>query len=131
MRQTVSNRSKGIIYALESASKSKVIPSKLQYLQDFVKTSDKTFTQVGKDLKVRVLLTVRFYKSLRSSNTVETIVRKSCFMPGVDSFLVKFIEHQKMNPKFCSSLVVLLIKGYIAKVDGIKNLKYGTKILTL
>ena len=129
MRQTVSNRSKGIIRALESTSKSEVTPSELQSLQDFTKASDETFTQAGKDLKARVLLSVRFYKSLRSSDAVETIVPKSGFMPGVDSFLDKFVEHYKTNPKFRSSLVVLLMKGYVAKVDGIKNPKYGTKVL--
>ena len=82
-------------------------------------------------MKARVLLSTRFCKSLRSSDTVEAIVPKSSFMSGVNSFLDKFVEHYKTNPKFRSSLVILLMKEYIAKVDGIKNLKYGTKILTL
>ena len=54
---------------------------------------------------------------------------KCDFMLGVDSFLDKFVEHCKTNPKFRSSLVVLLMKGCVAKVDGIKNPKHGTKVL--
>ena len=76
-----------------------------------------------------MLLSVRFYKSLRSSDTVETIVLKSGFMPGVDSFLDKPAEHYKTNSKFRSSLVILLMKEYVAKVNRIKNPKYGTKVL--
>ena len=130
MRHTVTNLSEGIIWALESTSKSKVTPSELKSLEVFAKSSDKIFTEVGKDLKARVMLSVRFYKTIQSSDGVGALVSpKSGFMPGVDSFLNNFVEHYKTNPKFCSSLVVLLMKGCVAKVSGMKNPKHGTNFL--
>ena len=130
MRQTVINRSEGIIRPLESTSKSEVTPSELKYLEAFTKSSDTTFTEAGKDLKVRVMISVRFYKTIQSSDDVGVLVSpKSGFIPEVDSFLNHFVEHYKTNPKFRSSLVVLLMKVRVAKVGGIKNLKHGTKVL--
>ena len=58
MRQNVTNRSEGIIRALESTSKSEVTPSELKSLEAFTKSSEKTLTEAGKDLKARVMLSV-------------------------------------------------------------------------
>ena len=51
------------------------------------------------------------------------------YIPGVDSFLDNFIKHYTNNKEFRDSLVVHLMRGYVSKVEGVKNPKYGSKVL--
>jgi len=56
-------------------------------------------------------------------------VNNSGYIHGIDSFLDNFIKHNQSNTKFRDSLVVNLMKGYVAKVEGIKNPKYRATVL--
>jgi hypothetical protein len=84
----------------------------------------------GIHLKKRIVLAVQFYKSLSSDEKVSNIVKlPSGYMPEVDAFMDSFIHHYTNNKEYRGSLMVKLMKGYTAKVDGVKNPAYGSKVI--
>ena len=48
---------------------------------------------------------------------------------NVDTFLANFIKHYQKDETFRSSLVVCMMKGYVAKCEGSSNHPYGAKVL--
>jgi hypothetical protein len=48
---------------------------------------------------------------------------------NVDTFLANFIKHYQKNETFRSSLVICMMKGYVAKCEGSSNHPYGAKVL--
>ena len=98
-------------------------------MNNFIRAYDETFSQEGVDLKNRIKLALSFYKSLSTSQVASSITSSSCYIPGVDSFLDNFIKHYTPNAEFRESLVVHFMRGYVSKVEGVKNPKYGSKVL--
>ena len=104
-----------------------ITPNELQYAKQFIKASDATFSSAGKQLKLRVLHVVQFTAYV--SNVKVAITSKEGFASGVDSFLANFNKLYNKNREFKDSLLVCLMKACVAKVDGVKNPQYGTKVL--
>ena len=98
-------------------------------MADLLRSSDQLYSQEGKALKDIVRHGVEFYKSLSSSQESSIVKHASGYMPGVDSFLDKFIGHYNSNEDFKQSLIVTLVKAYVAKVEGVDNPHYGSKVL--
>ena len=109
--------------------KTEITPLDPKSGNDFSKSHNVTLRVERCALKIRLILMVAFYKSLSTSEAATKIVNPSGYIPGVDSFLDNFIKHYQSNSKVRDSLVVNLMKGYVAKVEGIQNPKYGAKVL--
>ena len=129
MRQTIKNRGEALVRAFECTRKSEITPVDLKFMSDFTKAADATFSAEGKSLKQRLMLASSFYKSVNSGAAANAVKSTSGYLPGIDPFLASFIKNYKENPSFRDSLVVNLMKGYVAKVDGVKNPQYGLKVL--
>ena len=129
LRQNVNRRGDKFVSAVEFTNKNEITPMEVKHMGDFTKTPDSTLSIEGIALKNRILLAVIFYKSLSSSAAASRVTTPSGYIPGVDSFLDSFINHYMNNPEFKDSLVVNLTKAYVSKVDGVKNPKYGAKVL--
>ena len=98
-------------------------------MEDFTKASQKGFSQEGRDLSTRISLAINYYKSISTSNTASLVATRWGYIPGIDSFLDSFIKHYLSEKEFRDSLLVQLMTGYVAKVDGAKNAAYGAKVL--
>ena len=127
--QIINLQGEKLVHAAEFLSKTEITPLDLRHGNDFSKRHYVTLSVDGRALKIRLILMVAFYKSLSKSEAATKIVNPSGYIPGVDSFLDNFIKHYQSNSKFRDGLVVNLMKGYVAKVDGIQNPKYGSKVL--
>ena len=44
-------------------------------------------------------------------------------------FLDVFVKNYTNNKEFCGSLLTILCKAYIVKVDEVPNMQYGTYVL--
>ena len=129
LRQVIKERGEKLLSAFEFLSKSEITPMELKRMHDFCKSQDRNLSVAGVALKNRVILSVAFYKSLSTSAEATQIANPSGYIPGVNSFLDNFIKHYLSNAEFRDSLVVHLMRGYVAKVEGVKNPKYGSKVL--
>ncbi len=48
---------------------------------------------------------------------------------NVDTFLANLIKHYQKDETFRSSLVICMMKGYVATCEGSSNNPYGAKVL--
>ena len=130
LRQVIKDRGDKFLSAGEFLSKSEITPLDIKRAADFTKCPDRHLSGEGVGLRNRVNLSVSFCKSVNESDTSsKVLVTSAGYVPGVDAFLDNFIKHYQSNVKFRESLIVNLMKGYVAKVEGIKNPKYGAKVL--
>ena len=128
-RQVIKERAVKLICVVESTNRSKITPLEMKFMEDFVKTEESRFSSEGVNLNNRIALALTFYKSLATSTEVGFILTSSGYIPEVDTFLDNFIKHYTTNTEFRDSLVVHLTRGYVSKVEGVKNPKYGSKVL--
>ena len=125
LRQVLRERGGKLLCGVEFTNKAEITPSELKAMEDLLKSSDQMYTQEGRALKERIRCGVSFYKSLSKSKEAAIVTTASGYIPGVDSFLDNFIRHYSSNKEFGQSLIVNLMKAYVAKVEGVKNPRYG------
>ena len=70
-----------------------------------------------------------FYHSVRTQLIKASTVGRTNYIPRLDIFLNSFINRYLYNEQFRSSLVVSLMLGYVAKVEGLANPLHGAKVL--
>jgi hypothetical protein len=84
-------------------------------MKNFNKSAAADFNDAGKALKVRIGNYIPFYKT--STKQISMQVDKGG-VKNVDTFLANFIKHYQKDETFRSSLVVCMMKGYVAKCEG-------------
>ena len=110
--------------------KSEITPLELCTMEKYSNgTSSSTLSIQGNAFMSRLKLVTSFYKSLSKSTAKTVILNSSGYIPGVDTFLDRFINQYMSNVEFRESFVLQLCKGYVAKVEGAENPQYGTKVL--
>lgn len=124
-RQKIKKHGLRFFHVVEFTKKSEITPSELEYSNKFIKTPDATLSDAGKELKLRICHCVSFTIYVLCIAVATTSKEK--YTPGVDAFLSSFIKHYHSNENFCGSLIVCLMKGYVAKVDGVRNQSMGQR----
>jgi len=123
------DRGAKIHQVVESTKKREMCPMELKLMDNFTKGSHLYLSEEGRHIKNRIKLAVLFYNSTSSDDEAVVITTSSDYIPGVDTFLHSFIKNYTMNAEFRDSLMLNLLRGYVLKVDGVKNQKYGTNML--
>ena len=94
-----------------------------------MKSSGGTLSAPGDKLLEKVRLSYIYFKSFQRHAIKLSIRGKTEYVPGVDNFLDNFITHYLSNEKFRKTLIVSLMKGYVAKLEGVANFPMGAKVL--
>ena len=100
--------------------------TKLIFMEGFFRADKARFSGEGKSLRDMIILSLTFYKSVSTSDAALVATTRTGYILRVDIFLDNFIRHYTKNEQFRDSLVVNLMKGYVSKVNAIKNPQYGT-----
>ena len=129
LRKMLRDRGAKLLQAVEFTKKSEITPIEMKLMDDFTEQSVLYLSEERRDLKNRIKLAIEFYNSISSGNEADVVATSSGYIPGVDAFLDSFIKHYSANEEYRGSLMINLLKGYTLKVDGVKNPKYGTKVL--
>lgn len=115
-----------MVNALKILKSAKLDLNDFDDMKRFNKASIDDFNDAGKDLKIQVGGYISFFKSA----TTNAIVRDDeGGVENVDTFLTNFIKHYKQDESFRSSLLVCLMKAFVAKSEGSTNHPYGAKVL--
>jgi len=122
----VKERGEKLLNAGEFLCKSEITPLDIKRVSAFANSSDRHLSGDGLVLKNRVSLSLAFYKSVFNKSS-KVLANNSGYVPGVDSFLDNFIKHYQSNAKFRDSLVVNLMKGYVAKVGASRTQSMAPK----
>ena len=111
-------------------SQTQITPTDQEFMLQFTsKTSDKTLSEGGNELKRRLKSLLDYYRSVNVNAVASKPGATSSYVPGIDKFLDGFVENYVKKKEFRESLVVSLAKGYVAKVEGHSNPPYGAKVL--
>lgn len=136
LRQTIGKRAARFIRLNEILQDNRdITPSEIDFMNDFLKTGDKTLTNLGLKVKNKVGLRVNYYLSF----TPDIIAKfnppapgqasPSVNVPSVDNFLRRFTKHYSEEESFHQSLLVQLLHAFMAKMEGVRNPQYGAKVL--
>ena len=133
--QTMKERSKKLIAAKEALKRSELAPSDYDKMKKFIKTGDDFFCSKGIELKRRVQAQVDYYESVESlaNGLKKKLLKSSCGMvPSNDKFLKTFLKLYQSDGKgddFKQSLIMCLMRAYVAKASGNDRPLYSTKVL--
>ena len=125
IRQTVTVRGKKIQRACTILTRDKLSLDDYDDMKNFNKTAAADYNEAGKFLKIQIGSYISFYQSIRTQATC----KDGNQVENVDTFLQNFTRHYEQNNTFRSSLVVCLMKAFVAKCDGAKNQPYEAKVL--
>jgi hypothetical protein len=96
-------------------------------MKSFAHSSDDTFSALGLDLKKRIAMQVKFFKSM--SPKAISIEGQYDFLPSMDDFLCNFNNLYLTSDEFRGNLMVGLMRAFVAKSEGHRNLQYSQRIL--
>jgi hypothetical protein len=97
-------------------------------MKNFNKSAAADFNNTGKALKIQSGNYISFYKTSKKQISMQD---DKGGVKNVDTFLANFLKHYQKDETFRSSLVVYMMKGYVAKCEGSSNQSYGAKVLNL
>ena len=131
IKTTIMNRTDGITQVEEIIQKHDIAPSDFKSMKDFSNTNDTHLSPIGLHLKQTVKLQMQYYQNMEKSVMVKNRVTGSCgFIPGVDNFLKQFIKlYLSQDDTFKNSLLVCLMRSYVAKANGVNNPQYAAKVM--
>ena len=74
-------------------------------------------------------LHITYYESISKEQLrVGAVGKGAKHIPGVDKFLLNFVQHYRSSDEFRGSLLTSLMKAYMCKIQGNKNPEYGGKV---
>ena len=124
--QNIKIRGLNILCAEENSRKLEISPCDHAAMIKFSKTSNALLSGRGLTLKNTIILQNKYYNGVKKSIANS----KTGFVPGVDKFLTEFNNHYTSGKSdFKDSLLVNLMKCYVAKVNGCSNPVMATKVL--
>ena len=135
MRQVIKARAERFIRINESLRDNRDIsPTDLDFLKDCTKMSDSTLTHLGRKVKQKISMRIKFYSLFKPAileriNNVNSQEKQSCYIPSVDNFIQRFSWHYQQEESFRQSLIVQLLHASMAKMEGSTNPHYGAKVL--
>jgi hypothetical protein len=95
-------------------------------MKNFNKSAAADFNDTGKALKIRIGNYISFYKTSKKQISMQD---DKGGVENVDTFLANFIKHYKKDETYRSSLVICMMKRYVAKCEGSSNHPYSPEVL--
>ena len=126
VRQTITDRGRKLIRAQSILASPTLNNDQYDDMKKFNKTSNADFNEAGRNLKLQVGGYISYYKAVQKN----AIVRDDKgAVENVDTFVANFIKHYKQDESFRGSLIVCLMRAFVAKSEGTVNPPYGAKVL--
>jgi hypothetical protein len=95
-------------------------------MKNFNKSAAADCNNAGKALKIQIGNFIPLYKTSTKQISMQD---DKGGVENVDTFLANFIKHFQKNDTFRSSLVIGMMKGYVARCEGSSNRPCGAKVL--
>ncbi len=96
----------------------------------FQRASDNTFSTLGQDLKMRILMQFIFHELMpQTTMKAISIEGQSDSMPSMDKFLCNFNHLYLTSEAFRGNLMVSLMTTFVAKLEGERNPQYSQRVL--
>jgi len=133
IKERITGRGDKICTILSIIGQSQITSIQIETMAKFVNASNDTFTAIGLDLKKRVALQLKFYKSMpqnaMNAISIQGQLDTMPSMPSMDNFLRSFNRLYQTSEPFRKSLMVGLLTAYVAKADGAVNPQYPTRVI--
>jgi hypothetical protein len=95
-------------------------------MKNFNKSAAADFNDTGKALRIQIGNYISFYITSKMQISMQD---DKGGVENLDTFLANFIKHYQKDETFRSTLVIYIMKGYVAKCEGSSNHPYGAKVL--
>lgn len=128
--QTISARALKANDAMQHLKLDELVPSNIESLRKFVNgATDENVTEAGRHLFKKIKDTLRFYKEIEDNKEIKKKSVSNVGFVSQDKFIKAFLEmYNDEKGPLQNSLLLSIMKCFIAKANGHKNARYGIKV---